>query len=260
MPPIGRHVSLRLVDGRVIAPSLSARRALSASVLRIAALHGLLAFRGSDTHLHLLLLLELAKAVEIVRRVRIGLSQRLGIGVNFACPHFEEVRRQEHLERAFRYVLRQDKHHGFSNDPLHEASCAPDLLGLRVVDSHLCPRLSEYLPRVNQRTILKYLELPELRLGSDPAELLEGAAAALALPDLRGRQSSVVDARAAFVQLARPSLTTAELAGMLGCSRRAVQGLAQRQVQPPLLRAVALQAGLREHLARRAALPVEPGC
>ncbi len=216
MNPIGHHVSLRLVDGRVIAPSVSARRALSASVLRVAGPVGLLAFRGSDTHLHLLLLYGLVGVVEVIRRVRIGLAQVLELGAPFGSPRIEVVRRQEHLENAFRYVLRQDKHHGFSSDPVHEASCAPDLLGLRLVDGHLRPRLAEHLPRQDERSILRCLDLPPLRAGHDPE-------------------------------------------AMLGCTHRAVQKVARASVPQPLLRAVSLRAGLREHLAQRAALPVEPG-
>jgi len=259
MRPIGHHVSIRLVDSRVIAPSVSARRALSACVLRVAGPHGLLAHRGSDTHLHLLMLYAALDVLEVLRRVRIGLCRVLDLGAPFASPRVEVVRRQEHLENAFRYVLRQDKHHGFASDPFHEASCAPDLLGLRLVDSHLRPRLAEHLPRVGERTILRYLDLPPLRPGVEPAGLLEGAAAALAVSDLSGRRQEIVLARRAFVQCALPQLTTAEIAALLGCSRRAVQRMARAPVPPALVRAVSLQAGLREHVTRRSALPLEPG-
>ena len=58
----------------------------------------------------------------------------------------------------------------------------------------------------------------------------------------------IVAARAAFVQLARPSLGSRDLADMIECSSRTVQRLLSHPVPAALLRAVALQAGLREQL------------
>jgi hypothetical protein len=249
MRPIGYHVCLRLLDGRVLAPSTAARRALSASVLRIAGPHGLLAFRGSDTHLHLLLLLSQPETVEVVRRLRIGLHQVLDPGIAFGPPHLEPLRSHGHLLNAFDYILRQDQRHGFDSDPLHDASCLPDLLGLRVVDRQLRLRLAEHLPRLRDEQLLRHLGLQRLQPGTEPLQLLEAAPAALALADLRGRRPATVDARAAFVQLATSSASTPALAAMLGCSPRAVQLLAHRPVPPALLRAVALGAGLREAIA-----------
>lgn len=254
MHSIGTHVCLRLTDGRVITPSTPARRALAASVLRVAAPHGLLAFRGSDTHLHLLLLLLQQQAVEVVRRVRIGLLQVLDPGAPFGSPHFEPVRSQAHLANAFDYVLRQDKRHGFGNDPFHDASCLPDLLGLRVLDVHLRARLSEHLPRLGDAQLVPHLGVGRLVPGHEPGHLLAAAPAALALPDLRGRSEPVVMARAAFVQLASPVASTVELAAMLGITPRAVQLLRHRPVPAELLRAIALGAGLREQIASRPTL------
>ena len=53
--PIAHHVMLRTEERRVLAPSVMQRRALAAAVHEVAGA-GLLAFRGSDTHVHLLLL------------------------------------------------------------------------------------------------------------------------------------------------------------------------------------------------------------
>jgi hypothetical protein len=251
MHPIGFHVCLRLTDGRVLAPSTAARRALATSVLRVAAPHGLLAFRGSDTHLHLLLLLLWTEAVEVVRRTRIGLHQVLAVGAPFATPHFEPLQGQRHLANAFDYVLRQDKRHEFDSDPFHDASCVLDLLGLRVLDTSMRGRVREHIPRLREPQLLHHLGIERLVRGQEPAQLLEAAPAALGLVGLQGRSDPVVTARAAFVQLASPFASTGDLAVMLGCSMRTVQMLRRRAVPPELLRAVALGAGLRERLAAK---------
>ncbi len=250
MRPIGFHVSTYLLDRRVLAPSDAARRALAASVLRVAGPHGLLAFRGSNGHLHLLLLLDEPMAREIVRRVKIGLQRVLDPGVGFAPAWFEAVRTQQHLDNAFDYVLRQDKHHDFLCDPCHDASCLLDLVGLRVVDRLLPRRLREHLPRRRPEQLVQHLGIDELVPGQVPELLREGAAAALALPDLAGRCEAAFLARCAFAQLARPALGTAEVARQLGISRRSVQRLLRHRLPPALLRAVVLQAGLREQVGQ----------
>ena len=102
------------------------------------------------------------------------------------------------------------------------------------------------------------LDIPALPPGCEPRHLLEAAPAALALPDLCGRSEPGVAAKAAFVQLACASAETSELAGSLGCTPRAVQLLRHRPVPAPLLRAVALGAGLREVHAQGVPRPLLP--
>jgi hypothetical protein len=85
--------------------------------------------------------------------------------------------------------------------------------------------------------------------------LADAAAAALALPALRGRTPAVVAARRAAVHAAGDRMTPAELADALSVDERTIRRL---RAQPPdvaLRCAVDLQLRLRGALALRAAMP-----
>lgn len=252
MRPIGFHLSLRLIDSRVIAPSMPQRRRLACAVLRVAEPHGLLAFRGSDSHLHLLVFCDRPELGAMLRAVKVAVHRALDPGTTFVTPPWcEELRRQDHLETAFGYVLNQRKHHGFAVDETHDASSLVDLLGLRVNGAFLLPRVREHLPRLTRGELLAILGVPDLGLGDDPDCLVEGASAALGLTTLEGGSQTCGQARRAFVQLASPRLSTNELATRLACPARTVRHLRHAPVEPAVLRAVALQAGFRDQLRRQ---------
>src|SRR5829696_6495085 len=78
--PVAQHVTLRLCDSRVIAPSGPARRTAARTMLEIGAVHGLLSFHVVDTHAHALLPCARIEAGQFARRVEIALSKRLQLG------------------------------------------------------------------------------------------------------------------------------------------------------------------------------------
>jgi len=75
--------------------------------------------------------------------------------------------------------------------------------------------------------------------------LADTAAAALALPELRGRSAEVARARRAAVHAAGPDVPSAQLGECLGIGVRSVQVLRQERREPALIAAVAKQALLR---------------
>jgi hypothetical protein len=78
--------------------------------------------------------------------------------------------------------------------------------------------------------------------------LADAAAAALALPDLRGCRREVVATRRALVQVAA-RVPTGELAAQLGIAAFSVRRLRAERVDARLVRAVTLQARLRAALS-----------
>src|SRR5262245_5666905 len=130
---IGYLLMLRLQDDRVIAPSPAERRLLARTVLRMTRRCFLLVFALVDTHVHL----EVARctreaAGELARRIELSLGRLLELPVGFERARVKTIVDQAHLAAAFRYTLRQDRHHGVDVDPLRDATSLPDLLGMRV--------------------------------------------------------------------------------------------------------------------------------
>jgi hypothetical protein len=252
MAELGQHIILRLEDDRVIAPTAAARRILARAVLEVARPHCPLAFNGVDTHLHLETAGSGAQASELARRLKLSLVPRLGLEVGFAPARIKPILDQHHLRRTFAYILRQHDHHGYDEDPHHDASNLPDLLGLRLVGGYTAANVRSLLPRVRRADLLAALGLSSLE---SPAEiplalLADAAAAAAALPALTGRSVEVVEARRAAVHVAGDHHDSSALARALGCSPRTIRRLRSEPALEPLTRAVALQLHLRVSLPR----------
>ena len=75
--------------------------------------------------------------------------------------------------------------------------------------------------------------------------LADAAAAALALPDLRGGSADAARARRAAVHAAGPCVLNRRLSDCLGIGVRAVQSLRAQRSEPSVVRAVEQQAFLR---------------
>ncbi|MBN1335216.1 MAG: hypothetical protein JXB39_04590, partial [Deltaproteobacteria bacterium] len=166
MSTIAWHLMFRLVDQRVIAPSTAERRTLARTVYESCAAGGLLAFRGSDTHLHAVVLCDRVMAGAIARNLAIRLRWALDLDTRFDATRFQPVQDQRHLSNAVEYVLRQDVRHGFENDRLHDASLLPDLLGLRLLGPEVVRRFREHLPRLGRSSLLGFLGVPDLEPGT----------------------------------------------------------------------------------------------
>jgi hypothetical protein len=85
------------------------------------------------------------------------------------------------------------------------------------------------------------------------APLEDAAAAAFALPNLRGRTADVVAARRAALAVARDRARPGDAAAALGLSERTARHMLKRKGDVPraLVRAVHLQLALRQPRSRR---------
>jgi len=245
---IGTQLMYRLEDDRVLCRFMRERRRVARSFLERDPELPLLAFGAADTHLHSLLAAAGDVAREFARRVEISIQRALGPGVPFSRVHSKPIRDQHHLGNTFFYVLDQERRHGLAPDPFADATNIPDLLGLRVTGRGTIVRVRSVLPRVRREELVALLPHGErLDRPLDPFQrlphLAEAAAAALALPSIRGRQPERILARAAAVQAAE--VPRRMIVDALKIPRRSVQRLLQMSVPPALARAVDLQTRLR---------------
>src|SRR6185503_20611071 len=100
------------------------------------------------------------------------------------------------------------RHHGFTHDPFHDASNAPDLLGMRVLGTWTAAHVREHVPRIKRADLLGAIGLepdPDAVAFAD-GDVAAAAAAAVGAPSLTGRACDVTAARAAAIHLCRPHL------------------------------------------------------
>jgi len=249
----------RLLDDRVLAPGVRERRLLARTVIRMAEPAGLLVFSNADTHTHMVLDCDRARAGKLAHDLCCALHFSVEPGQHFERTRIKPVQSQQHLDNVVRYVLRQRTHHGLQVDPLGEGTSLPDLLGLRVLASRSPHRVHELLPRLRREELVALLG-PE---GLEPAQIIpgdlaeleaacEGAAAALGLLDLAGQDSRTRLAKAAVLQLSNDPALVAELRGSLQVSRTTSWRLRTMSVPAPLERALALQIAHRRWLRGQA--------
>lgn len=259
MEPLGYHVTIRLLDNRVIARDSGQRRAVSRFLAGAGAEVDLLAWRLADTHLHLVLCCERKTAGRFVQRVDVSMHAHLKPGVPFSRFWHDPIRDQRHLSNAFGYVLRQEQRHGLNADPLHDGSNLSDLLGLRVGATWSPTLVRRLLPRTTREQLVGWLKeglpgLPEgLLLGEAEVPLTclrEAMCGAALLRRSGGRRPETVHARAAAVEATRGEgsarIGQERLAAALGVSVRSVRMLQHWEVDARLVKAVAIQAGLRQ--------------
>ncbi|MBI4957269.1 MAG: hypothetical protein HY908_34980 [Myxococcales bacterium] len=251
--PLGWHIGLRLADDRVLAGTPRERRLLSRAVLRHGARARLVAYRAADTHLHAELLCERDEAGRFARSVGCAVAAALGKRVPLYASFCKPIADQRHGQSTFRYILGQEHHHGLESDPFHEASNLPDLLGLRDVGHYTAQVLGEAFPRIRRDELVATLGGVPGAEPEDPELLVDAAAAALALPDLRGRHPDAVEGRRAAVQAAGRTWAAWQLAPLLGMGERTAERLRRQACDPGLVAAVRGQWRLRS--GRRAAGP-----
>ncbi len=249
--PFAYHVTIRLLGDRVIAPSVSARRAAARCVLHAGAARRLVAFRIADTHLHALLAARRAAVGDFIRSVTRRLHGALDLGATFEPARLRCIRDQRHLASATKYVFEQESRHGLALDPLHDTSSLPDLIGARVVCSHSGPLLRELLPRFEPLEML-----PPLVAATRWEDLHDAAAAAFGLGDLRGRTTETVCARRAAVHAARIERAPGWVANALGVDERTVRRLHHAPCPAAHVRAVGLQLRWRAAIRDRHELAV----
>lgn len=255
--PIGFHVTFRLADDRPIATSVAALRTIARVVLMQGEQRGLLAFGTADDHLHAALATDRATAGAFAKYVETALQWRLGLKARFERARIRPLHDQKHAYNTFHYVHRQDARHELGRDHPREGTSLPDLLGLRVLATSIIPRVRTHLPRVRYEDLaFAFPSVPlDQTLTIELSMLPDAAAAALALPELRGRSADVVRARHAAVHAAGHDIRAELVSDCLGITVRAVQGLRATPAEPLVVRAVERQIILRT-LARKASDPL----
>jgi hypothetical protein len=224
---------------------------MARTIVRVAAPWSLLAFGCAGVHLHFVALCNHEEAGEIARRLEIGLQRTRSFGVPFLKVHRKELVDQQHLFSAVLYDIGQRRHHELAADPYLEATSAPDLLGARLLGSHLIPRIREHVPELKRGHILAAFGLADSTLASeatDPERLREAVLAAAALPAFSGKGPDMQVARAVFIALAPPSIRSGDLADLCRVATRSIPRLRKLPVPPELLRAAGVQLALRQRV------------
>ena len=245
MEPIGYHITLRLEEDRPVATSPAERRLLARTVLTVARPFKLLAFRWADTHGHFLCIGDRATCAELARRIEIAIQVRFSPGSRFARPRLKPVFNLWHLQEAFFYIERQDKRHSFGNDPHHDASNLPDLLGARVCGIWTANVVREFLARIGRDELLDAAGWGALGVGHVDF-LVEATLSAACLPDLQGRTAAVVMARRATVA-AFPERTSI-LSSALDVTPQAIRKMRAAEPNALLVRAIEMQLRIRSRL------------
>ncbi|MES2643651.1 MAG: hypothetical protein V4850_29465 [Myxococcota bacterium] len=259
MPPLGFHLVFRAVDSRVLASDPAAQRALAVTTHRVGEGFGLYAFRAAGDHFHVTALCDRAAAGRFAQALGSALTQALDLPSGFAPTFLKPMEHQGHVEEAFAYVHRNAEKHGVGNDPLHEGSSLPGLLGLRLVPPGFIPRVRRLLPRVHRAQLLGLLGVVELEPCVRVDLLADAAAGAVGLAALdRGALST--RGRAAAVRLALPTVPITAIAEALDLTERSIRRLRveRAEPEPELDRMIALRMGHRSGLGDRARLDLPP--
>jgi hypothetical protein len=250
-------VTLRLEDDRPIAATPSELRVVARAVLWQGEQRGLLAFGTADDHLHAELATDRASAGAFARYVEAALQWRLDLRARFERARIRPLHDQRHAYNTFHYAHRQDSRHELWLDLTRDGTSLPDLLGMRVLGTSLVARVPTHLPRVRRQELVGQFPAGafEETRPVDLDVLADAAAAAFALPDLRGRSTEVSRARRAAVHVAGPEVRSELLSECLGVGVRAVQSLRTLPSEPLVVLAVERQAHLRV-LTKRHGSPV----
>lgn len=233
-----------LEDRRVIATGPEQLRVIARTVLEEGG-DALVCFRGSDNHVHTILLADRERAGVFGRNVANALHHRLRLPVAFEPTRFRPVHDQQHLYKVFGYVLANAEHHGTSHDLHFEASNLPDLLGMRELGARSRARVRLALPRIDRAFLLGLLGVEDLTPTFAAEHLVQAACAATALPSLAARTAEALAARVAVTHLALGDLSAAAIDNLLGVSPRTGARLRAETPDPTLTMAIRLQMDLR---------------
>lgn len=242
--PLAYHVISRLVDDRVLAPTIAQQRVLASTVLAVRPQAQMVSFGAADSHLHCAVVCPREEAGVFARELERALRRRLALPVPFERARIREITSQAYLRSTFFYALRQESHHGIRLSPLHEACALPDLLGMRCIQPELRERVGRLLPRVTREELMELLGVLTYR-DDDLSHVADAVLAAFALPCFEGSSELVTRARRAGVQAFGDRLSTRELAARLATSERTVLRMRSQPAEPAAVRAVSLQLRLR---------------
>lgn len=248
-------------QGRVaLFPSEELRRSAVLALARVAGEH-VLCFSAPDDHGHVIVLCQDESARRLGRSIRLAWAPLAGAPLD--PPWVRPFRSRSHLQEAFEYQLRQNRHHGLNAHPATWATnCFVDLVGARYIPAlDPCARLSEVLPRYRMGSAFAAVGLPprplvpadEALVRSVGAEQLARAAAAAccAPPDLEGRGERALAARRCVGVLGRAAgFSTRDLTRTLGVSAPTARRLVHARVDERYLGAVRLRLALEEVVAQ----------
>ena len=248
---IAIHVTGRLCDDGAIARTPGALCEAARIIKRHGDVRGLLAFRVSDTHYHVVLQCTREEAGMFARYASAALHRCLHLEVDFERARFRVIRSERHLFATLRYLFKQEAHHRSDFDPAHDGSSLCELLGLRVGGSIMNARVRRTLPRLRREMLLEWLGVGALDSARvNPALLCEAACAAFGLSSLEGEHPAQCQARRAAahvgVLIAKPS----KVGALLGCSARSIRRYRHEPVVAAERKAVELQLRLRTLLQR----------
>src|SRR5690606_28949695 len=102
------------------------------------------------------------------RSLESSLTRKLKTEIGFAPALIKPIHDQNHLYTGSRYAMRQDRRHGILADPLFEATCLPDLLGLRVGFPRFVERVRAMLPRLRFDELRAHLPPIDSAVSLDP--------------------------------------------------------------------------------------------
>jgi hypothetical protein len=249
------HLTMRLSEGWAIARSAATLRLAARLFVRHGVPRGLVAFRIADTHAHVLASSDRRTAGQLALYVESALRQALRLPVPFEPARVRPVADLRHLGSAFRYVLRQEEHHGTNFDPAHDGSILPDLLGMRLIGGGaVLPRLRALLPRLARADVLRLVGMEAFADGARPIDVAlapDAAAASLGLASIHGRTAAHHRARHAAVHLVSGELSAARAGQLLGLAARSVERLRARAPEPALMEAARLQLRWRSTTLER---------
>lgn len=254
----GHHVTLRLVEDDWIAREVADRRALSRTLYACGDERGLLAFRVTDNHLHVLLECSRETAGQFARVAMPALRRVLRLETPFESARIRPIRSLRHLSNTLAYVFEQGRRHDSTYDLAHDGSSLPELLGLRCLQAGpTVRRVRSTFPRLRRSQLEKWLGAAGLwseDVAPELAVLGDAAAAAVALPHLRSRGVLACAVKSAAIRVGRTWWTGMELRQNLGLSRSAFHRAEKLEAPASheLMRALAGQLRLRSRLARAA--------
>lgn len=235
MNPIGCLITMELEDRRTLAPTATERRIFARAATRIGGRFAVALFGVSGSSARIAAACTHEESGRLAHRLATSLRTLLHLPGRFAPARRERVG-PERLRMLVDSILEDTR-----DDPAHEATNLPDLLGLRRIGSTTDRILHQLLPQLRRSHLLSILGCDRLAPGTSLAHLRAATATSIAATDLGSRSREVVAARRAAVRAAREiGASTDEIRDILGMSRNGIYNLELRTASPLLVDSIRL--------------------
>lgn len=243
MEPIGWHVVLRCTDNRVIAPSVAERHQYVESTLQIGKKYGLFAYGLPHDHAHHGLICSRPRAGGFARDLSLSLTRLLPNTPKFEPARIRPINDAHHAATLINYMIGQSAHHDVWLDPLHEATSAFDMLGLRPMGSHVTDMVALALPKFRCQRVLDHL--PAVPFEASDLAHVRAAMFSVAV-GVRVEGTRIDRVMHAAAAQALDGASVSQIAAALGVCKRTIRRALSRDVDPTLVRAIRLQMGFRQ--------------